>query len=218
VESPDFKFYTAALGAEVGRCVARRAIGRDWAPSRQTIQKTRGVAKKAATLLEQIHRLGPQDRSLLQDIGCWLGSDNAGRRTDPPRSRNWRRQLLFAFLSARTHPRPAWLLEFTTKLERLLLIAQAAERLGESTRRGRKPDAARILFGRKIASIYYIYLKRRPTTGRNSAFEKTLRLCLNAAGEHVGDKNDPEDLHALAASVLDGMQFARALPNLRLVP
>jgi hypothetical protein len=198
-ETPQFRRYAVLLHGLVETSLIRLLIG----PQAPVPRKARSIAKKTAALLGAIRDLQPDDIQWLYDMR---------RSFDPPDPEdNSAKDLMLADecrykreVAARERA-PAWMLELSAELDKM---CRSAEALAKASRpRGRPPDIGRIILGKALADIFFEYVKRRPTKGRNSAFERTLRICLEASGQDRGNPLYQKDLHTLVATVLDGMEF-----------
>ncbi len=220
-ETPEFTSYAAVLSEAVGAFQGFRIIHEQPPDMGKTLETARTVAKKAAALLAQLNRLRPPDVQWLHKAREIVDPDPKYSIFSMPTENSskveeWHRQHSLAYYGgeagmeayyADPMRRPAWLREFMTELEMLQRIAQTLGDIPDQAPRGPKPNAPRIILARRLAQDFFTNLKRRPTKGRGSEFEQTLRFCLAAAGEYVGDANSRRDLHTLVATALGGMNF-----------
>lgn len=217
VRQEPFAGYAKAVSLAVGCFLRIRVLHSQRPNPTKTLKRARSVSERATALLDELKQLAPVDARWLhtfREISHGKRSAD-GMPADPAQvedghGEHWLNYLggseegLAAYLHDPMR-RPAWLRKLMTELETLQRTARA---LGDiKARRGRKGDAPRIFLARDLAQAFVTHLRRSPTKGRGSEFEQTLRLCLKAAGEYVGDSKTQKDLHTLVATALDGMNF-----------
>ena len=183
-----------------------------------TLKTASHLHKSAAALIEQLSRLGTQDVTWLSIIRESMNGplQEVTAPTNTPAKPVKRNEVTESFDRADRHHEtskhqpelPDWIQEQARNLQVLHDISQSLASITLHRPRGPKAKAHIHQLASRIADTFDRIISCPPTTTRGGAFEETLRLCLRAAGEYVGDSNVQKDLHAVATIALAGRKLS----------